>query len=125
MKNYTQKLTKEQEAYCNNIDTPRDEQPDPEMNTLNIYEGDAWKVARIVKPQKTLLGYEVTATGNTGKHEVKYLLKGKRATYRLVIHSPENGCGMGMYALNSVGNVCAIKGNYSFSDKSGTLIAIS
>ena len=72
---------------------------------------------------KTLLGYEVTATGNTGKHEVKYLLKGKRATYRLVIHSPESGGGM--YALNSAGNVCAIKGNYSFSDKSGTLIAIS
>ena len=70
---------------------------------------------------KKLLGYEVTAPGNTGINEVKYLLKGKRATYRLVMHSPE----MGMYALNSVGNVCAIKGNYSFSDKSGTLIAIS
>jgi len=72
---------------------------------------------------QTLLGYEVTKTGNTGKHEVKYLLKGKRASYRLVIKSPEMGGGM--YALNFQGNVCAIKGNYSFSDKSGTLIALS
>ena len=69
---------------------------------------------------KKLLGYEVTATGNTEAHEVKYFIKGKRATYRLIIR-----LGGGLFALNSLGNVCAIKGNYSFSDKSGTLIALS
>lgn len=69
---------------------------------------------------KKLLGYEVTATGNTEPHEVKYFIKGKRATYRLIIRYTG-----GLYALNPLGNVCSIKGNYSFSDKSGTLIALS
>jgi len=68
---------------------------------------------------KKLLGYEVTATGNT--HEVKYFIKGEReAIYRLIIRHTG-----GLYALNVLSNICAIKGNYSFSDKSGTLIALS
>jgi len=51
--------------------------------------------------------------------EVAYLLIGKRgATYQLVRHVNQPSR---MYVVNSKGNICGLKGNYSFSDKNGDL----
>jgi len=48
--------------------------------------------------------------------EVEYKLHGKRASYTL--KRRRDGT---LYALNSRGSICAIKGNYTFSDASGRL----
>jgi len=74
---------------------------------------------------KTLLGYEVKKIEETDAYVQSatcYHLIGKRATYRLVrsYNAPQY-----LHAINSRGNICAIKGNSTFSDIDGTLIAIS
>lgn len=67
------------------------------------------------------LGYEVQRVG-TGAGKVNYHLVGKRATYRLVrsMNVPEY-----LHVINSRGNITSVRGNYTFTDKSGTLTAVS
>lgn len=49
---------------------------------------------------------------------VAYLLKGKKVTYRLVRNSFRPNI---MYVVNSMHNICGLKGNYTFDDKDGDL----
>ena len=61
---------------------------------------------------------KVTTEINT-LYDVKYILHGKRGgTIRLV---RKFGSDHLLYALNSNWNVTSIKGNYTFSDKSGKI----
>lgn len=64
-----------------------------------------------------ILGYEVIRNDNK-ESDIAYLLKGKWALYRLVRYNsrPEY-----MYALNSRGKICSIKGNCTFTDRDGKL----
>lgn len=59
-----------------------------------------------------LLGYTVEKT------ERGYILHGKKVDYTLMRNQWRPWF---LYALNSRGNVCGIKGNYHFSDKDGQL----
>jgi hypothetical protein len=68
-----------------------------------------------------IFGYAVEKVSDEpGK--VAYHLYGKKAVYRLVrnVNHPHI-----MYALNTNGNICGIKGNYTFSDESGDLLAVN
>jgi hypothetical protein len=63
------------------------------------------------------LGYVVERMSNDpGK--VGYKLHGPRATYTLIrqMTHTEN-----LFAINSNGNICGVKGNYTFTDRRGML----
>lgn len=63
-----------------------------------------------------ILGYQVEKVEQPG--EVGYILHGKKVDYKLLRYQnmPHR-----LYAVNSHGNICGIKGNYTFTDKLGTL----
>lgn len=68
-----------------------------------------------------ILGYKIEkAPEGTNYYgsEVAYLLKGKKVTYQLVrrINSAHQ-----MYVVNSNFNICGLKGNYTFTDKTGEI----
>jgi hypothetical protein len=64
------------------------------------------------------LGYIVESVESDAPGKVAYKLHGPRVTYTLIrmMRHPSN-----LFALNSRGNVCGIKGNYSFTDRRGVL----
>ena len=66
-------------------------------------------------------GYRVEKISDE-RGKVNYYLHGPRAIYRLIRHS--NGSADTLYAINTHGNICGIKGNYNFSDESGELHCI-
>ena len=71
----------------------------------------------------TLLGYAVESLDSPRVRKMTaYKLHGPRVTYTLMreVNRPHL-----LYALNSHGNVCAIKGNYRFSDETGTLRTVN
>lgn len=66
-----------------------------------------------------ILGYKIEKAPAETKYfgsEVAYLLVGKKVTYKLVrqFNSPHQ-----MYVVNSNFNICGLKGNYTFTDKTG------
>jgi hypothetical protein len=66
------------------------------------------------------LGYDVIKVENEKvvQGEVAYKCFGKRgAVYRLVRYSK----GTKMFVINKLGNICALKGNYTFDDSKGEL----
>lgn len=74
-----------------------------------------------MQPKQIILGsYEVRRIGFSANMP-NYHLFGPRAEYRLVRH----GKSFNLYVINRQGNVCSLKGNYTFSDESGTLVAVS
>ena len=72
------------------------------------------------------MGYEVKAVPapekrTAGVHYLGYVLTGKRgATYGLMRYAKTPHL---MYVVSSIGNVCGLKGNYTFTDESGELRA--
>ena len=72
-----------------------------------------------------VLGYRVEiVTEKTGYgFHIAYKLHGKRdAIYRLVRNQNNPTY---MFVINRFGNVCGIKGNYTFTDKDGELTPVN
>lgn len=68
-----------------------------------------------------IFGYKIEDLHNPAPGKIGYHLTGKRgAIYGLMRHlnNPEY-----MFVINGNGNVCGIKGNYTFCDKDGKLEA--
>ena len=70
-----------------------------------------------------IFGYEIerVMVAGTGSHKIAYLLHGPRVTYKLAW----SDSGKTLYAINSKGNICGIKGNYNFTVKEGRLAVIN
>jgi len=72
------------------------------------------------RPQVSILDYVIEKVSSE-PNQVNYHLHGHKATYRLV----RRDNGRSLYAINTVGNICGIKGNYTFSDEGGTLVTVN
>ena len=74
--------------------------------------------------REEILGYQVKKVNqDLCQGHVAYRLYGKRgAVYSLVRNQFHPHA---LFVVNGNGNVCSVKGNYSFSDKSGELVAVS
>lgn len=68
-----------------------------------------------------LFGYDVEKHADPAS-PIGYYLHGPRVTYKLMRRV---GRPSSLYVLNSKGHVSNIKGNYNFSDESGTLRAMT
>ena len=66
--------------------------------------------------QKKILGYKIEKISDE-PNKIAYKLHGPRVTYTLM----RNAKGDVLYALNSKFNICAIRGNYHFTDIEGYL----
>jgi hypothetical protein len=70
-----------------------------------------------------LLGYQVEKLQPEQKdgagQSIAYILHGKKVDYKLIRYA--NDPSNRMYAVNSKGNICGIKGNYTFTDADGSL----
>ena len=71
------------------------------------------------RQQVEILGYVIEKVSSE-PNKVNYRLHGQQVTYYLV----RRANGKTLYALNSHGNICGIKGNYNFSDETGVLTCV-
>ena len=65
-----------------------------------------------------LLGYTVENLHQPEGGKAAYKLHGPRATYTLMRQMNDTTL---MFALNSRYNICDVKGNYAFTDRTGEL----
>lgn len=75
------------------------------------------KESRKEEGVKILLGYKVLRNDNN-ESNIGYFLIGSRTVYKLLRHDnrPEY-----MFAVNSKGRICCIKGTSTFTDQGGAL----
>jgi hypothetical protein len=76
----------------------------------------------------TYMGYEVEPVAEPAVrvpkvHYIGYFLRGKRGAFYALMRYPLQPHLM--YVVNSKGNVCGVKGNYTFTDEGGALRARS
>ena len=71
------------------------------------------------RQQVEIFGYVIEKVSSE-PNKVNYNLHGHQVIYRLV----RTANGKTLYALNSHGNICGIKGNYHFSDETGVLTCV-